>query len=75
MECAEQCGFKIVEKEEISHEDLLQADELFLADNCLGVQLVLGLNSRRYYTTVSASIALKLSEMAKMEHPSVSSSS
>jgi len=71
MECAEQHGFKIIEKEEISHEDLLQADELFLIDNCLGIQLVLGLNSRRYYTTGSTSIALKLSEMAKNEHPSI----
>jgi len=70
MECAEQCGFKIEEKEEISQEELLGADELFLIDNCLGVQLVLGLNSRRFYTTGSTLIALKLSEIAKSEHPS-----
>jgi branched-subunit amino acid aminotransferase/4-amino-4-deoxychorismate lyase len=71
MECAEQYGFEIIEKSEISHEDLLKADELFLIDNCLGIQLVLGLNSRRYYTTGATNIALKLSEMARAEHPSV----
>jgi branched-chain amino acid aminotransferase len=70
MECAEQFGFEIIEKKEISHEDLMLADELFLIDNCLGIQLVLGLNSRRYYTTGSTNISLKLSEMAKDENPS-----
>jgi len=70
MECAEQFGFEIFEKKEISHEDLMLADELFLIDNCLGIQLVLGLNSRRYYTTGSTNISLKLSEMAKDENSS-----
>jgi branched-subunit amino acid aminotransferase/4-amino-4-deoxychorismate lyase len=68
MECAEQSGFEIIEKREISHEDLLLADELFLVDNCLGIQQVLGLNTRRYYTTGTANIALKLNEIAKDEH-------
>lgn len=71
MESAEQYGFEIIEKKEISHEDLLLADELFLIDNCLGIQQVLGLNSRRYYTTGTTNIAMKLSEVAKDEHPSV----
>jgi len=71
MECAEQSGFEIIEKKEISYEDLLNADELFLIDNCLGIQLVLGLNSRRYYTTGTNNIALKLSEKAQEEHRSV----
>lgn len=71
MECAEQYGFKITEKEDITHEDLLKADELFLIDNCLGIQLVLGLNSRRYYTTGTSNIAMRLSEMAMEEHLSV----
>lgn len=71
MECAEQSGFKIIEKNEISHEDMLHADELFLVDNCLGIQQVLGLNTRRYYTTGTVNIALKLSEKAREEHPSV----
>lgn len=67
MECAEQCGFNIIEKDDISREDLLGADELFLIDNCLGLQPVLGLNSRRYYNSGSRSIALKLSEVAKSD--------
>jgi len=71
MECAEQFGFEVIEKKEISHEDLMQADELFLIDNCLGIQLVLGLSSRRYYTTGATNIALKLSETARDENPSV----
>lgn len=70
MECAEQCGFKIIETADISHEDLLHADELFLIDNCLGVQQVLGLSTRRYYITGTTNIALKLSEIARKEHPS-----
>jgi branched-chain amino acid aminotransferase len=70
MECAEQYGFEIIEKKDIRHEDLLQADELFLIDNCFGIQLVLGLSSRRYYTTGATNIAVRLSEMAKEEHPS-----
>lgn len=70
MECAEQSGFAIVEKAAISHQDLLQADELFLIDNVSGIQQVLGLNSRRYYTTGTVNIALRLSEKAREEHPS-----
>ncbi|NEW83937.1 MAG: aminotransferase class IV [Mariniphaga sp.] len=68
MECAEQFGFEVTEKKEISHEDLLLADEMFLIDNCLGIQLVLGLDSRRYYTTGTTNIAVRLSEMAREEH-------
>ena len=71
MECAEQSGFEVIEKKEISNEDLLTADELFLIDNVFGIQLVLGLNSRRYYTIGSTSIALKLSEVAMEENRSV----
>jgi len=71
MECAEEYGFKIVENSAITHKDLLHADELFLIDNCLGIQLVLGLCTRRYYTTGTTNIALKLSELAKVEHPSM----
>lgn len=66
MGCARESGFEIVEKEDIGREDLLNANELFLIDNCLGVQLVLGLGNERYYTTNSTSIALKLRDMAKM---------
>ena len=71
MECAEQCGYKIIENNAVSHVDLLHADELFLVDNCQGIQQVMGLSTRRYYTTGTANIALKLSEIARREHPSV----
>jgi len=70
MECAEQCGYKIIENNAVSHEDLLNADELFLINNCDGIQPVLGLDTRRYYTTGTLGIALKLSEIARREHPS-----
>ena len=68
MECTEQCGFGIVEKDDIRREDLLDADELFLIDNSLGLQPVLGLNSRRYYTAGATGIALHLSGFAKANH-------
>jgi branched-subunit amino acid aminotransferase/4-amino-4-deoxychorismate lyase len=68
MECAEQCGYNIIEEKEINRTDLLNAGELFLIDNCNGIQPVLGLNTRRYYNTGTATIALKLSETARKEH-------
>ena len=67
IECARQSGLKILQKTDIGRDDLIHADELFLIDNCLGVQLVLGLGNERYYTTKSTSIALKLSEIAQKE--------
>ncbi len=66
--CARQCGFDIIEKKEIDREDLLNADELFLADNCSGIKPVLGLYARRYYTTATMTIAAKLSDLAKNDH-------
>ena len=63
--CAIECGFGIIEKKEIKREDLLNADELFLADNWSGIKPVLGLYARRYYTTATMSIAAKLSDLAK----------
>ena len=67
IECASQTGLKTLQKADIGHDDLIHADELFLIDNCLGVQLVLGLGNERYYTTKSTYIALKLSEIAQKE--------
>jgi len=67
IECARQIGLKILQKTDIGRADLINADEIFLIDNCLGVQLVLGLGNERYYTTKSTSIALKLSEVAQKE--------
>jgi len=40
---------------------------MFLIDNCLGIQKVLGLNNRRFYSTKTAAIALKLKEIAMKE--------
>ena len=67
IECARKVGLKILQKTDIGRADLINADELFLIDNCLGVQLVLGLGNERYYTNKSTSIALKLSEVAQKE--------
>jgi branched-chain amino acid aminotransferase len=67
IKCAKNCGFRISMKNDISHEDLLNADELFLIDNCLGIQKILGLGNRRYYSTITKTIALKLNELAMKE--------
>ena len=67
IKCAKKCGFKIMTLNKISREDLLTADEMFLVDNTLGIQKVLGLNSRRYYSAKTTILAAKLKEAA-MEH-------
>jgi Amino-transferase class IV len=66
--CAQACGFEILEKKEITKEELLNAEELFLINNCRGIEPVLGLYARRYYTTGGITIATKLAEKAKNEH-------
>ena len=66
--CAEECGYKIEEKTEIKRDDLLDADELFLVDNFMGIKPVLGLYARRYYTTGTLAIAAKLAELARNQH-------
>jgi len=65
--CAEEAGYQIQEKTEIKRSDLLDADELFLIDNCHGIQPVLGLYARRYYTTGTMVIAARLSEITRTE--------
>jgi branched-subunit amino acid aminotransferase/4-amino-4-deoxychorismate lyase len=67
IKCAKSCGFRVLTKSDISREDLLNADELFLIDNSLGIQKILGLESRRYYSTKTVAIALKLKELATKE--------
>ena len=69
--CAEECGYTVKESKEIKREDLLNADELFLIDNCAGIKPVLGLYARRYYTTGSIAIAGKLGERARSDHRQV----
>jgi branched-subunit amino acid aminotransferase/4-amino-4-deoxychorismate lyase len=68
--CVQKCGYMSREIESISKEDLMNADELFLIDNCLGILSVLGLNSRRYYKSETMALAHKLQEIARVEHPS-----
>ena len=65
--CAEEAGYRIEEKTEIRRSDLLDAEELFLIDNCLGIQPVLGLYARRYYTTGTSALAAKLTELARKD--------
>ena len=48
---AQENGFEVLFKSDITRRDLLEAEEIFLVDNCLGIQKVLGLNNRRYYST------------------------
>lgn len=71
IKCAKSSGFRVLVKDNISREDLLNADELFLIDNSLGIQKVLGLNQRRYYSTKTTAIALKLKELAMKEQSNV----
>ena len=65
--CAKETGYFIQEKTEIQRSDLLDADELFLIDNCQGIQPVLGLYARRYYTTGTIAIAAQLNETARKD--------
>jgi branched-subunit amino acid aminotransferase/4-amino-4-deoxychorismate lyase len=60
-------GFQAVERDNITMEELLQAEELFLFDACNGIQKVLGLEERRYYSIKTQLIAARLSEIAKKE--------
>lgn len=62
---AKDAGFQIEEREKIDPEELLQADELFLFNSCSGIQKVLGLEDRRYFSPKTKQIAEKLSEKAK----------
>ncbi len=61
---AESAGYQILERADITVDELLEADELFLIDNCLGIQKVLGLNERRYYSAKTMTIAARLNELA-----------
>jgi len=67
IQSAIDAGFKPVEKEEISPDELLQAEELFLFDSCNGIQKVLGLEDRRYFSTKTQLIAEKLTALAKKD--------
>jgi branched-subunit amino acid aminotransferase/4-amino-4-deoxychorismate lyase len=68
IKCAKNCGFKVSLRKDITKEELLNAEELFLIDNCLGIQKILGLESRRYYSSKTTTLALQLKELAVKEH-------
>lgn len=62
-----EAGFEPADKEDISPDDLLQAEELFLFDACNGIQKVLGLEDRRYFSTKTSLIAEKLTFLARLD--------
>jgi len=67
IQSAKDAGFITVVKERISPDELLQAEELFLYDACHGIQKVLGLEDRRYFSTKTQLIAEKLMALAKKD--------
>jgi branched-chain amino acid aminotransferase len=67
IQSAKDAGFITVVKDRISPDELLQAEELFLYDACHGIQKVLGLEDRRYFSTKTQLIAEKLSALAKKD--------
>lgn len=64
---AEDAGFQVIENENITASDLLQAEELFLYDSCIGIRKVLGLEDRRYFSTKTHSIAKQLTLRAMQD--------
>ena len=67
IKSVKEAGFKPAEKENITTDDLLQAEELFLFDACNGIQKVLGLEDRRYFSTKTSLIAEKLTFLATLD--------
>ncbi len=67
IQSAKEAGFQTEELEIINPDELLQAEELFLFDACNGIQKVLGLEDRRYFSPKTKLIAAKLSELAKKD--------
>lgn len=65
QEAARQAGFTTAENDKITLTDLEKADEVFLIDNTLGIQWVLGIGNRRYYSTKTFEIVRKLQLMAQ----------
>lgn len=55
---------EVLFKSDITRKDLLEADEVFLIDNCLGIQKVLGLNNRRYYSTKTTILSSLIKDRA-----------
>lgn len=66
IKSAKEVGLVPMDKENVTQEMLLEADEVFVFDSCFGIQKVLGLEDRRYFSPKTKLIAQKLSERAKM---------
>ena len=64
---AKAAGFKVGEKEAITTDELLLAEELFLFDSSNGIQKVLGLDERRYFSTKTHLIAGRFSALAQKD--------
>jgi branched-subunit amino acid aminotransferase/4-amino-4-deoxychorismate lyase len=62
-----EAGFSTSEKVEITPDELLLAEELFLFDSSNGIQTVLGLEERRYFGTKTQRIARKFSALAQKD--------
>jgi len=67
IRCAKEAGFTPQDKEQISREDLLNAEEVFLYDACHGIRKVLGLEDQRYFSTKTRAISEKLTSLAKKD--------
>ncbi len=67
IQSAREAGFPTFERDDLKPDELLEAEELLLFDACNGIQKVLGLEERRYYSTKSHQIALRLSELARRD--------
>jgi branched-subunit amino acid aminotransferase/4-amino-4-deoxychorismate lyase len=64
-EAARQAGFMTVESDRIAPADLEKAEEVFLIDNALGIQWVMGIGNRRYYNTKTFEVVKKLQLLAQ----------
>jgi branched-subunit amino acid aminotransferase/4-amino-4-deoxychorismate lyase len=62
---AKEKGIEVCMRSSVTKDDLLEADEVFLIDNCLGIQKVLGLQNRRYYSTKTVLLSSFLREQAE----------
>lgn len=67
IQSVKEAGFRPQEKDKIAPDELLQAEELFLFDACNGIQKVLGLDDRRYFSTKTHLIAEKFSKLARKD--------
>lgn len=67
IRCTKEAGFQTAERDKITVDELLHAEEIFLFDACNGIQKVLGLEEQRYFSTKTQLIAAKLSLLARKD--------